>query len=612
MQKNKLWFTLVELIVVITILAILWTIAFISFQWYTQNSRDSKRIADINSLKTSLEITSLNTWKYPLPDNYYPTTYSWANVWNQWTIWEKVVTNLREIIKIPVDPLSDIEYTYSVLNTNLEYEIWTIMESDNPIVLLNKTFADTNITSKAYITWNYNWILAKVSTWTTTYVLAVPSIISSEVWDILDIITQKKLVYNNYWVLPASYINWPYINDFPDWDIVNVSSIIVYSWDTNDLDDSDEQISLINKLQEAYSWTIIQDSAQVNEIFTIDENQKETISQNIIKRNINNKIDITAQNNSPTINTAFVSTWDTTKSWDTNNFQVKIPLIETWNYDFVVDWWDWTSDTITEYNQDLSYNYNKSLLSYIIPESNAATWPWPSSLEWITHTYTSTWVYDVTINWTIEWFSFNDSWDATKIIDVKNWGTLKFWNGWWYFAWCANLTGFSANDTPDLSTTTNMQWAFAGTDNFNWDINEWDVSNVNSMEAMFLFADSFNKNINSWNVSKVEDMSFMFYWAYAFDQDLNNWDVSKVTTMENMFYHAEAFSWDVTTWDVSKVENMDYMFRQTLLDQDISGWVVDNVTDYGGFYWQTLESWTDEEKPAKFIELEGEGEGIPF
>ena len=56
-------FTLVELIVVIIILAILWTIAFLSFQWYSSNARDSSKTTDLSSIKTSLWI--FNT-KYDL------------------------------------------------------------------------------------------------------------------------------------------------------------------------------------------------------------------------------------------------------------------------------------------------------------------------------------------------------------------------------------------------------------------------------------------------------------------------------------------------------------------------------------------------------------------
>ena len=49
--QTKKAFTLVELIVVITILAILSTIGFLSLQWFTLTSRDSVRITDISNIK---------------------------------------------------------------------------------------------------------------------------------------------------------------------------------------------------------------------------------------------------------------------------------------------------------------------------------------------------------------------------------------------------------------------------------------------------------------------------------------------------------------------------------------------------------------------------------
>ncbi|MDD2870983.1 MAG: prepilin-type N-terminal cleavage/methylation domain-containing protein, partial [Candidatus Gracilibacteria bacterium] len=64
MHKQKTnGFTLVELIVVITILAILGTIAFISLQGYSTQARDSSRISDISSIKTSLELFQLDAGK---------------------------------------------------------------------------------------------------------------------------------------------------------------------------------------------------------------------------------------------------------------------------------------------------------------------------------------------------------------------------------------------------------------------------------------------------------------------------------------------------------------------------------------------------------------------
>ncbi|NCO32122.1 type II secretion system protein [bacterium] len=56
MRNTKKAFTLVELIVVITILAILGTIAFISLQGYSGEARDSKRLSNVNDLIKKVNI----------------------------------------------------------------------------------------------------------------------------------------------------------------------------------------------------------------------------------------------------------------------------------------------------------------------------------------------------------------------------------------------------------------------------------------------------------------------------------------------------------------------------------------------------------------------------
>ena len=49
-------FTLVELIVVITILAILGTIAFISLQGYSADARNSKRTSDLGNIQSAISL----------------------------------------------------------------------------------------------------------------------------------------------------------------------------------------------------------------------------------------------------------------------------------------------------------------------------------------------------------------------------------------------------------------------------------------------------------------------------------------------------------------------------------------------------------------------------
>jgi len=59
--NSKSWFTLVELIVIITILAILGTIWFLSIQNYTVYARDVARLSDLNNIKSVMEYSITET-----------------------------------------------------------------------------------------------------------------------------------------------------------------------------------------------------------------------------------------------------------------------------------------------------------------------------------------------------------------------------------------------------------------------------------------------------------------------------------------------------------------------------------------------------------------------
>lgn len=69
-------FTLVELIVVITILAILGTIGFVSLQSYSLLARDSKRIADAKMFAKALNIYETRNNELPYPDDMATITGS--------------------------------------------------------------------------------------------------------------------------------------------------------------------------------------------------------------------------------------------------------------------------------------------------------------------------------------------------------------------------------------------------------------------------------------------------------------------------------------------------------------------------------------------------------
>ena len=142
MTKQKKAFTLVELIVVITILAILWTIAFISLQWYSKDARDSIRISDVSSMKTALELFHLNSGKYPMPDDNEVVDYGWETLWYQWDFWNTVISSLsRSMSEVPTDPLTDKKYVFSVVNNKNEFELLSLLEWDS---LTLNTISQTN------------------------------------------------------------------------------------------------------------------------------------------------------------------------------------------------------------------------------------------------------------------------------------------------------------------------------------------------------------------------------------------------------------------------------------------------------------------------------------
>jgi len=249
---TKRAFTLVELIVVITILAILWTIAFISLQWYSRDSRDSKRIADIWNIKTALELYSLKTWKYPAPDNFDVVSYSWKTeiVRYQWVIWNQVTRNLKTLIIKPLDPLTNDEYIYSVTNIYKEYEVLGLYEWDVNIAynnpLINKANAGVS-TLTPKIDWTYNWVFVK----TTNYIIPTPSIITSETLSWI-------LILNPTNVKSQVVSGW---NNIPKNNLIQTSTwklsidLSVYSWSITKNSTYTEKIKAMQQIQKTYTWT---------------------------------------------------------------------------------------------------------------------------------------------------------------------------------------------------------------------------------------------------------------------------------------------------------------------------------------------------------------------
>ena len=299
MKNKKIAFTLVELIVTITILAILWTIGFLSFQSYTVYSRDVVRLSHISNMKSVLEYNYTETWRYPKPDWENNITYSWAIAWIQWDFWKDTKRKTKRLDSIPLDPLTQNTYSYSVTKNQSEFELGSIFEWDEVSKnnsILNNSYAD-NSDFKAYISWNYNWQILKVKSWSVDYILAVPSIILSDYTDLRleDIIdnANSKFVLNWYNNIPSNY--WMTNSGSWELDFLKKENFVVFEWNLESLSESwSLQEELWTKLALAYSWTTIENNSGIKEIVNAHSWNKLYLTQNIIKSTLIPKFEITA------------------------------------------------------------------------------------------------------------------------------------------------------------------------------------------------------------------------------------------------------------------------------------------------------------------------------
>ena len=141
-------FTLVELIVVITILAILATVGFISFQWYTSQSRDSVRISDMKIVEKALVLNNVTSGNYPAPGNIDAS----VTHWKQWEVSNEVLKKLQWITQVPVDPLTKTPMRYATTLDSKQFQLKYDLEAISQWNIY-QIYAQ-NIAHK--ITWNYN------------------------------------------------------------------------------------------------------------------------------------------------------------------------------------------------------------------------------------------------------------------------------------------------------------------------------------------------------------------------------------------------------------------------------------------------------------------------
>ncbi len=189
--------------------------------------------------------------------------------------------------------------------------------------------------------------------------------------------------------------------------------------------------------------------------------------------------------------------------------------------------------------------------------------------------------------------------DSQKLVNILQWGNIKWTSFDSAFEYATNLNSISASDIPDLSGVTNLYEMFRGTAFASIpNLNNWDVSNITNMGGMFDANANFNQDLNNWDVSNVTSFYAMFRGASSFNGDITSWDMGSATTLNRMFEGATSFNRDIGIWNVSNVTDLGYTFRQAdNFNQDISGWDTSSVTSLrqtfegADLFNQPLDNW---------------------
>ena len=156
-------------------------------------------------------------------------------------------------------------------------------------------------------------------------------------------------------------------------------------------------------------------------------------------------------------------------------------------------------------------------------------------------------------------FFFNESLNHASLVNLDTSACTNFYA---MLSFCTvfnqDISGWTI---PTLAGAVDMGQMFRSSDDFNQDIDAWDVSAVTNMKEMFADAFAFSQDFPTWDTGNVTDMSYMFAATFGtpwgvFNGDISGFDTAKVTTMRNMLQNCNEFNQDISGWDISNVGNM--------------------------------------------------------
>lgn len=112
-KKNAYGFSLVELLVVATVIIVLTTIGLVSFQNASRNARDAKRKADLETVRQALVLRRADQGNYQ--------TLAGQTAGNYTTVTTALISANYLSNPAPLDPKSDGTYAYTYSSTGTTF-----------------------------------------------------------------------------------------------------------------------------------------------------------------------------------------------------------------------------------------------------------------------------------------------------------------------------------------------------------------------------------------------------------------------------------------------------------------------------------------------------------
>ena len=135
-NKNKKGFTIIELLVVISIIGLLATISVVVLNGARRKSRDTKRISDIRQINTALEMYYNDRYSYPADTQFSSvlgTSYGSALCYEGFVLNTSYCTTTGKIYLgvVPGNPApGGVSYVYKQLSSGMDYQISFLLEEN--------------------------------------------------------------------------------------------------------------------------------------------------------------------------------------------------------------------------------------------------------------------------------------------------------------------------------------------------------------------------------------------------------------------------------------------------------------------------------------------------